>query len=131
MPPYICDEEFDDEEYEALANDIIYTFKAYGRDDIDDIDEIKAEVIDLYVSDCSITYLKTILAFFDIDIYDAMMIYVDRFGNNFKFKDKLHFYSSITYDVINNNLRNSITGDYINEEIKKYLDDSNDSNDDS
>lgn len=131
MSPYICDKEFDDEEYDALVEDIINTFKAYSRDDIDEIDEIKFEVIDLYLNDCDTDYLKTILDYFEVDIYDALMDYRDKVSNDFHFKNKQSFYACITFNVIYNNLTsgNSINADYIDEEIKKYLDDSNDSND--
>jgi len=128
MSPYVNDYEFDSDELQQLLDDIIDTFKD-SRDDIDEVDDVISEVLDSYVCSLDDDYLKTILEFFEKDVYDIIVEYRKR---NRKdewddlYENKENFYRSLALIVLHDDLFKGKNRDYIDEEITKYID-SNDS----
>lgn len=106
-------------DYIDLRFEIITEFKNRSYDDEDRLLDLTHEMIDEYVCKYDISYLKSVLEYYERDIYDVLTDYSEDYGMNIEdFRSKLHFYQCLAFYLIKNQMDND---EYLDNEINDYI----------
>lgn len=106
-------------DYINLRFQIITEFKNRSYDDEEKLYDLIHEMVDEYVCEYNIEYLKSVFEYYEKDVYDVLMDYSEDYGMNIQdFRSKTHFYQCLAFYIIKQNMDDDM---YLTNEINDYI----------